>query len=156
MSLGLSLPSITGQLLQGTNWDLFPWAFCRSGKQGKHTAAFLPYPRPVLPKSHTTASLGRGCSSSPFQQCWQGMGEWSSVPCSTPHSPDPISQGSIGKAEPPFPLHHDAANACASGMGRVVPMAPVLLSSLQAHPACGSFMSRSISHCGAGCWRWWV
>lgn len=71
---------------------------------------------------------GRGCFWSPFQQFWQGMGEWSSVPCSTPHSPHPISQGSTGKAEPPFPLHQDAANACDAGMGRVVPVAPVLLS----------------------------
>lgn len=120
--------------------------FLQVRRTGKHTAAFLPYPRPVLPKSHTTASLGQECSWSPFQQCWQGRGESSSVPCSTPHSPHPISQDNIGKAEPPFPLHQDAANACTTGMGRLVPVAPVLLSSLQAHPACGPFMSRSISH----------
>lgn len=110
-SLGLSLPSITGQLLQGTNWDLFPWAFSRSGEQG-NTAAFLPYPRPVLPKASHYSCLGQGCSWPPFWQCWHGMhgiGERSSVLCSTPH---PIS---IEKAEPPFLLPWDAASACATG-----------------------------------------
>lgn len=87
-------------------------AFLQVRRTGKHAAAFLPYPRSVLPKASHYSCPGRGCSWSPFWQCWHGMGERSLVLCSTPHSPHPISNG---KAEPPFPLHWDVANACATG-----------------------------------------
>lgn len=108
--------------------------FLQVRRTGKHAAAFLPYPGLCFPS--LTLQLSRqGCSWSLFRQCWHGMGVWSSALCSAPHSPQPISQGSTGKAKSPFPWHQDAANACATGVGRVVPVAPVLLSWLQAHPS---------------------
>lgn len=134
MSLGLSLPSVTGQLLQGTSWDSFPWAFCRSGEQGNTLLLSFLTQACASQASHYSCP-GQGRSWSLFRQCWHGMGVRSSALCSAPHSPQPISQGSTGKAKSPFPWHQDAANACATGVGRVVPVAPVLLSWLQAHPS---------------------
>lgn len=138
-SLGLSLPSITGELLQATNWDLFPWALCRSGEQG-NAAAFLPYPRPVLPKPHTTAAQGKGAPGSLSGNA--GMGWVSRAQCSS----QPPSHQPVGKQDP-----ISLEQGCSQCLGGVVPVAPVLLSWLQAHPLCGPFMSRSISHFRAGC-----
>lgn len=70
-------------------------------RTGKHAAAFLPYPRPVLPKPHTTAAWGKGAPGPPFWQCWHGMGEQSSVL----HSSQPPShqpRAALGKQSPHF------------------------------------------------------
>lgn len=55
LSLGLSLPNVVGQLLQGTSWDVFPCAFCRSG-----ITLLLSLPRPALHQPHTALPGGPG------------------------------------------------------------------------------------------------
>lgn len=69
-SLGLSRPSVAGQLLQGTSWDTFPCAFCRSGEQGVVLLLSSTLPQPALPQPHTTLPGGPG----PLWHCGCAVG----------------------------------------------------------------------------------
>lgn len=63
-SLGLNLPSVMGQLLQGTNWDTFPCAFCRSQEQGNVSLLSC-----VTPGMCSHSGLGRGGLLVRFRGC---------------------------------------------------------------------------------------
>lgn len=117
-NLGLSLPSLTGQLLQDTNWDLFPWAFCRSGEQGN---ALLLSPGLCCP-SLTLQLLGARVLLLLFSAV---MGWVSRAQCHAPLLTAPIppsDRAPLGKQGPYFLgtgcsccLCHWCGKSCASG-----------------------------------------
>lgn len=128
--------------------------FLQVRRTGKRGCCFPSFPRPVLPKPHTTAARGEGAPGPLLSN--HGMGVWSSAPCSTSHSPHPIGQGSTGKAEPSFPWHWMQPVLVPLAWEGLCQGLLCFSAGYSPIPACGSFVSRSISHFRAGCLGWWV
>lgn len=101
LSLGLSLPNVVGQLLQGTSWDVFPCAFCRSGITLLLSSS-LPYLR--------CASLTPPCPGVPVPVGTVAV-PWEPAGRCTRLLQPPAPRGSVGAAEPPAPSDRDARAA---------------------------------------------
>lgn len=93
---------VTGQLLQGTNWDLFPWAFCRSEQGNTLLLSFPPLPQACAAQVSHYSCPGQGCSWSPFQHCWQGMGDGAQCCAPLLTAPIPSARAALGKQSPHF------------------------------------------------------